>query len=202
MNDNPIFIIGPRRGGTTILRELVQMSPDCGTILFEPHELWFAIYVAEIRRYEKVPEVQSILKRFNELPRNSGAKFAFNASTEAFDIHKIPMRFPKARYVFIVRHLSDVYSSLFKLDNKTERGVVSTKAHYDITMAMYRKWAKFVNIHGGVILEFEHLVTQPLDAMMPVYDYLEFRPPKMERLTKKVRRPNNCVGVEIYERLT
>ena len=55
MDSTPFFILGMRRSGTSILREIVASHPEVDECLFEPHDLWHAIMMDHFKRFEARP---------------------------------------------------------------------------------------------------------------------------------------------------
>jgi len=62
-----VFIIGMRRSGTSILRELIMSHKDVDTILFEPHHLMFSLRVSDMVRYNNDAYVGDSIQEMTQL---------------------------------------------------------------------------------------------------------------------------------------
>jgi len=76
------FIIGMRRSGTSILRELISCHPDVQGCEFETHILRYALQCMEIPRYRGIKWANEEIERFKTAHSNTdkryGIKFALN----------------------------------------------------------------------------------------------------------------------------
>jgi len=160
--NNPVFLLGMRRSGTSLLRRLCNMAP--GTeLLFEPHELWFAITHSQIKRYEDEPLVKGVLEKFRKFcctKRNAGFKYVFNPEIRAFEWPILDKYYPEARYIFIRRKQRDTYRSYFDQDKKAIRGTVPSHIHRYFWTQFYAQAERFVeaNKDRSVLVEYEDLV--------------------------------------------
>lgn len=158
----PVIILGMRRSGTSLLRRLCNMSPGTD-LLFEPHELWFAITHSQIKRYEGEPLVHQVLEKFRKFcsgKKNPGFKYVFNPEVRAFEWPILDTYYPEARCIFIRRNQRDTYRSYFEQDSKTVRGTVPTHIHRFFWTQFYAQAEKFVEKHPrrAVMVDYEDLV--------------------------------------------
>jgi len=120
------FIVGMRRSGTSILRDLILKHPQVDKILFEPYELWHSIRVSHLARYKNDPYVKKIIQDFrNSSVKYKGAKFALNGGIEAMTWRRLALVFPEAKFIFIIRDAEQTYNSWVGQDKNSVRGLCS-----------------------------------------------------------------------------
>lgn len=194
MMNKLLFIIGMRRSGTSILQRLIQMHPEVDNILFEPHELWFASKISRLSRYRNNPYIRKVIKDFSYAPRKyKGAKFAVNAGIEAMAWKCLHLRFPEAKFIFLIRNGEDTFKSWYKLDSnpKCVRGVVPKE--------MYMPWRNHIvdsftqyteqNSSNACIISYETLVKHTDKELLKVWKTLNIR--EINGFQSYMKKPNN-----------
>jgi len=117
--EDPIFIIGAARSGTTMLGEILEHHPDVAYWL-EPKYIWRygnAAAVNDIRRASEANDriKRYIRKRFARFVKKKGAiRFVEKTPSNVFRIPFIDAVFPEARYIHILRDGRDVILSAHK----------------------------------------------------------------------------------------
>ena len=130
-----LFVVGLRRSGTTITQKLLN---DVGcSLLFEPRDLWWAITQGHLHRFRKCSAHTDPILRFHiDMTKNSGglfgAKFGLEPGIQAMYWPWIHVRFPSAKFVFVVRNWRDNYDSYLQKDIGTIQGIVTPTTFHDI----------------------------------------------------------------------
>lgn len=151
--EQPIFILGTGRSGTTILGIVLSMHRDVG-FLNEPKALWHSVYPYEdiIGNYASGPANYRLSEAdaSGEVKRNArrlfGAYLAATGSKRVVDkypemIFRVPFLraiFPDARFVFLVRNGWDTCHSITKWSERL--GVKSSGEVHDWWGVDNRKW--------------------------------------------------------------
>lgn len=166
------FIIGMRRSGTSILRQVIGSHPSIDDIWFEPHPLWYAVMLETFSRYKHLGWVREELDLFNQYA--DGAKFALNPGTQALEWKQLIKTFPEAKFIFIERDQKEVYESYYKADYDSLRGVVSKEEHYLSHARLNYQFFSFTEQHPekAVLISYENLCKEPDKAMEPVWKLL------------------------------
>jgi len=185
------FIIGLRRSGTSIFRTLVSKSPAISTILFEPHELFYAAQLLKISRYKSSKYHIKAVASFNSLPKWSGAKFALNPGIDALEwvwFHKI---FPHARFLFIKRNCDSNWKSYQKADGKTLRGIIPQEIYTPFHAFMNSSFSSFhkANPTISTIINYDKMLSNADKEMQKVWDILKVKSPGS--LKSMIKQPRN-----------
>ena len=183
------FIIGLRRSGTSILRNLILKHPEVQEIKFEPYELWHAIRVSHLGRYKNDPYVKKIIEDFRYAPgKYKGAKFALNAGIEAMTWRRLALVFPEAKFIFIVRDAEQTYKSWVEQDLNSIRGLCSKELYIGFRKQIINSFYLLKN-RENCIINYKNLVENPDEEMKKVYQLLNI--PKMTNLQKYMKKPKN-----------
>jgi len=183
------FIIGLRRSGTSILRELLSRHPDIGNIEFEPHPLWNAVDLNHFSRFKDLSYVKSTIEQFRKQGQGDkwhGAKFALNPGTKALEWIWLPKTFD-SKIIFIIRNLEDTWKSVYKQDKDSVRGIIDKRA-YDIlagnlVMGFMRHEA------SPCLISYEKLVINADKELEKIWRFLNI--PSMMGFNKYMRKPEN-----------
>jgi hypothetical protein len=191
----PIFVLGMRRSGTSLLRRLVEQGTG-GKILFEPHDIWFAIRRGHLERIRKTRAFQEAVRHCRQAWRGHevfGAKFAFDPGIEAMEWRWLQKRFKKPKFICIYRNLVNTYNSYIKEDAEALRGVARMQEHTETSLRLQEDW------HAGSIkqpekfsyITYEDLAEDPEFILREcVFDFLNVTPENLDALVKQVRRPD------------
>ena len=186
-----VWIIGMRRSGTSLLRELINSHPEVNTILFEPHELLFTVQSIHIKRYSNNPYHLQTMEKFNQdNGKWHGAKVALNAGIEAMNWKWLDEKFNKPKYIFIQRDPSHTYQSW--IDNETSKRCICS---YEMYLPWYKhinnSFEEFVknNLDRSCIINYERLVIDVNREINKAWSILGLNP--INSLANKIRKPNN-----------
>ena len=190
----PFFILGMRRSGTSILREIIASHPEVDECLFEPHDLWHAIMMDHFKRFEARPYVREILNDFETKPGLHGAKFVFNPGVEALEWVWLERKY-KPKFIFIIRDQSDVFASYAKQDRRSVRGMVSEAEHLATWLRLSGDWMRFPDEHGerACLIRYEDLLTEPNATMRDAWRVLGVSPD--HDIARKIRMPEHRKGL-------
>jgi len=190
--DKLFFIIGMRRSGTSILRDLILKHPEVQEIKFEPYELWHSIRVSHLGRYKNDPYVKKIIKEFSYAPgKYKGAKFALNAGIEAMTWRRLALVFPEAKFIFIVRDAEQTYKSWVGQDKHSVRGLCSKNLYIGFRHHMVASFLHFEekNLNISNIVSYEFLVKNPDKELKEVWKLLDLK--SINGLQKYIKPPKN-----------
>ena len=186
------FIVGIRRSGTSILRELILKHPEVDKILFEPYELWHAIRVSHLGRYKNDPYVKKIIQDFSYAPgKYKGAKFALNTCLESMTWRRLALVFPEAKFIFIIRDAEQTYKSWVKQDKDSVRGLCSKELYMGFREHITQSFIDFTanNINKSCILFYKDLVKLTDFTMVNIWRTLNITP--ITGLQKYIKIPEN-----------
>ena len=185
------FIIGLRRSGTSILRELMLKHKDIREIEFEPHPLWNAVDLNHFARFKNLPYVWSTIERFRKQGESLkgwyGAKFALNPGTKALEWIWLPKTFPGSKIIFIIRNLEDTWKSVYKQDKDSVRGIIDKRA-YDI-LASNLVCAFMRHEESACLISYEKLIENADKELEKAWNHLDISP--MTGFNKYMRKPEN-----------
>ena len=183
------FIVGMRRSGTSILRELILKHPEVDKILFEPYELWHAIRVSHLRRYGNDPYVKKIIQDFrNTSGKYKGAKFALNGGIEAMTWRRLSLVFPEAKFIFIVRDAEQTYNSWVGQDKNSVRGLCSKELYMGFRSHIVKSFEDF-NDKNNRIISYKNLIESTDITMMKIWNLLQIK--LIGGLQKFIEKPKN-----------
>ena len=188
------FIVGMRRSGTSILRQLILKHPQVEKIAFEPYELWHSIRVSHISRYKNDPYVKKIIQDFRisySPGKYTGAKFALNAGIEAITWRRLGLVFPEAKFIFIIRNSEDTYNSWVGQDKDSVRGLCPKELYKKFRNHIVDSFVHYEekNLKTSHIISYEHLIENPDEEMENVYRLLDIA--KMGGLSRYMKKPKN-----------
>jgi len=186
------FIIGMRRSGTSILRDLISKHPQVDKILFEPYELFHAIAVSHLGRYKNDPYVKKIINDFrNTSAKYKGAKFALNAGIEAMTWRRLALVFPEAKFIFIVRNAEQTYKSWIGQDFNSVRGLCSKELYMGFRHHIVDSFVHFEekNLNNSSMVSYEFLVENPDEELKEVWKILGIEP--ITGLKQYMKKPKN-----------
>jgi len=186
------FVIGIRRSGTSILRDLILKHPEVQEIKFEPYPLWHAIRVSHLGRYKNDPYVKKIIRDFSYSPgKYKGAKFALNAGIEAMTWRRLALVFPEAKFIFIVRDAEQTYNSWVGQDKNSVRGLCSKELYMGFRNHIVSSFMKFHvgDIQRNCLIDYENLVESTDMTMMKIWNMLQVK--LIGGLQKYIKIPEN-----------
>ncbi len=189
--NNLFFIIGMRRSGTSILRELILKHPQVDKILFEPYPLWHSIRVSHLGRYKNDPYVKKVIQDFrNSSGKYKGAKFALNAGLESMTWRRLALVFPEAKFIFIIRDAEQTYKSWVGQDKNSVRGLCSKELYMGFREHIVNSFFDFyADKNRSCIIRYKELVKNPDEEMKNVYKLLDIA--IMGGLKKFMKTPKN-----------
>lgn len=176
------FLIGLRRSRTTILKKLVEQSPDRPKICFEPHDFYYAMAMSPMKRYRNYRAVRNDYAK-----KYDGFKFALNPGICALEWKVIPQLYPQAKFVFIVRNISATYNSYYKQDVSSYRGVIAKDAYQLAARDIIAGFTQFVghNKNQALLIEDQELLDAPDQTMNFIWDFLNLtQGPSIRHLIK------------------
>lgn len=194
-----LFIIGIRRSGTSVLRQLLAMHPKIGNLEFEPHDLWAAVDLAHFDRLMKKPAVKQFVHgtigAFRKKCASNfwyGAKFALNPGTKALEWRWLYKTFPEARFVFIERSMHNTWASVSKQDVGSVRGIIDRKAYETLSINLRHDFTEYVDKHPNtaIIIKFEDLLIDPNKELNKVTNMLGLGP-FLPDLRQYIRKPEH-----------
>lgn len=194
-----VFLIGMRRSGTTILREVVKASPDVGKIFFEPHELFDSIRLIQLRRYQRgfyQKTVRRFQREFGSAKVWKGAKIALNPGLMAMSWRRLDEVFEelRPRHVFIIRNPADTYKSWVKVDKSNVRGIFDYEMYLPLFRHITGSFEQFTEQHEdrACVVSFDAMVSDPQTELLKIWNLLEARPPS--NLEAMIKKPENFGG--------
>jgi len=185
------FIIGLRRSGTSIFRNLILKSPDIIDIMFEPHELMHAAQLLKIPRYKKSGYYPKVIRKFNQLPKWSGAKIALNPGIDAMDWVWLYKKFPNTKFLFIIRNVDSNYKSYYKADTNTFRGTIPQSIYKPFHKVMNNGFKKFHSTHpeASAIINYDKMLVDVDQEICKAWDLLKIKSPGSLKLM--IKQPKN-----------
>lgn len=193
-----VFIIGMRRSGTSITRELVRKHPNVVDILFEPHELLFSCQSIHISRYRNSQYHQEAIRKFREFEAPSdkwfGAKIAVNCGIEAMNWKWLEDKFDKPTYIFTHRDARPNYASWVNVDHDQPRGIVPMTMYFPWWGHINVSFAEFVrdNPDRAVVVKYEKLLENTDGEMNKVWDLLGLE--RLKNLDRFIKQPKYNMG--------
>jgi len=185
------FIIGIRRSGTSILRELMMKHPEIRSIEFEPHPLWFAVDMSHFSRFKDMPFVKDELMRFKRecsMDKWYGAKFALNPGVKGLEWKWLPKLFPEARFIFLFRGVEANWKSYKKQDKDSVRGMIPINAYRQMHSQLYESFEEYWinNPETSTVLQYERLLNKPDQGTGYAFSVLGLDPlPGMAKFIKQ-----------------
>lgn len=176
------FLIGLRRSRTTLLKKLVEQSPDFPKICFEPHDFYYAMAMSPMKRYRNYQALRNAYTN-----QYDGFKFALNPGICALEWKIIPQLYPNAKFVFIIRDPEETYQSYYKQDVNSYRGVIARNSYLLTARDVIKSFQTFSqnNKDQGIVIEDQTLVNSPDSTMEYVWDFLNLqKKPSISRLIK------------------
>lgn len=181
-NNKKFFIIGMRRSGTSILRELIRSHPDIQDVEFETHILRYALQCMEIPRYRGVDWALKEIDRFkninNKTDKWHGIKYALNPGVFDLEWAYLYHYFPEARFIFIMRDKCQTYKSYKKLDKDIKRGYAPWNCYspfFDLITNQFIEYNKN-NPEKSCIIEYKNLVDNVDAEIKKAWNLLELEP--------------------------
>lgn len=188
------FIIGMRRSGTSILRDLLIKHPEIKGIEFEPHPLWNAVDLLHFKRYANYPDVRETIKAFAKGGKGGGwygAKFALNPGVKAMEWIWLPKTFPEARIIFIVRDMQQTYKSYCREDRDAVRGIVPEEIYIPFWKFIIEGFNRYLssNPEKASLVNYEALVKNADRQLEKVWACLGIK--RQNGFNKYMRVPRN-----------
>jgi hypothetical protein len=184
-----LFIIGMRRSGTSILKELVEKHPEVNQILFEPHELFFVIQTIHIERYKKSQYHIDVINKYKgHEDKWFGAKIAVNAGIEAMNWRWLDDKFDNPKYIFIKRNPQKTYQSWCRVET-SKRGLCQYGMYEVWWHHINRSFEHFVeeNKNRGVIIQYEDLLLDADKELNNIWSLLDIE--RIKGFQKYIRKP-------------
>lgn len=185
------FIIGIRRSGTSILRDIILKSPDVLGIEYEPHPLWFSTMMLHFDRFNSNATWKRTVNEFKDKRKLGlyGAKFALNPGIDALDWVWLNEAFDSPKFIFINRNIEDSYRSYMKVDKDIKRGIMPENAYFPAFHFLLASFNKFVvqNSSRSCWVSYEKMIMNPSVELAKVWSLLDIRPVK--DLGKFIKRP-------------
>jgi len=176
---NVFFVVGLRRSGTSILRNLMRRHPMIANIEFEPHPLWAAVDLNHFGRFKDHPIVGLEFNRFNDACERAGgllygAKFALNPGIKALEWVWLKRTFPFARFVFITRPTNQTWASYEREDADSVRGLIEKSAYMRLAGDIQDAFVKEAGEDPGqmTIVEYGEVLKDANKAMNKVFAWL------------------------------
>lgn len=196
----PVFVLGMRRSGTSMLCQLINRCEGVN-ILFEPHDIWFALTHRHIDRFtdnESVVCAEKVLKQKLCTDQITGAKFALNPGREAFGWRYLSLIFPQARFIFIRRNWTDTFNSYTKLDEDSVYGVAHEEIHSYFWSSIYSSFVTHMVKSKSRSLcewvEYEDIIKTKGESLSPVWDLLGVKAPL--GVANCIHRPEQQRGLQ------
>lgn len=185
------FIIGIRRSGTSVLRDIIRASPDVSGIEYEPHPLWFSTMMLHFDRFNSSPVWKGIVNDFKSKGMRGvyGAKFALNPGIDVLDWAWLDIEFDHPKFIFIHRNMADSYRSYVRVDKETKRGIMPENAYIPAYYFLLGSFSNFVskNPNRACMISYEKMVMNPSSELAPVWSLLGIRP--VRGLGKLIKKP-------------
>lgn len=185
-----LFIIGIRRSGTSILRQLLLKHPDIAGIEFEPHDLWAAVDLKHFPRLMKKPKVNVFVndtigdfKRHGEKGKYYGAKFALNPGVKALEWVWLKKTFPDAKFIFIHRNIGSTWNSYVKQDKDSVRGLINKEAY----VSEYKNILYTFTGTDSPVLSYDFMLKNTDKTLSHAWEYLGLKP--LTGLQKYITKP-------------
>jgi len=125
--NQPIFVVGCSRAGTTLVYKTLSESKDLGTLQKETHDFWASLHPAQERGWEshEIPKLMA-----SDQDREYASRFFYSQTGKSRVVDKnnqnglsIPYLFelfPDAHFVYIKRNPGDNINSLIEGWNKAD----------------------------------------------------------------------------------
>lgn len=187
------FILGLRRSGTSILRQIILKNPSVSNIEFEPHEIFHAVSVLKLSRYKNNKFYNNVIRNFNRQGGNNkwhGAKLVLNPGIDSLDWIWLPDRFPNSKIIFIIRNPISTYKSYTKQDAKVRRGVIGKEPYLALHKQIvnsFKDWANN-NIDRSCAISYDNMLKHPNNEINKVWKLLGV--PKTD-ISKLVKTPKH-----------
>lgn len=191
----PFVIIGMRRSGTSILRNILLTAPEVTDIEFEPPDLWSAL-VSRLPRMVNKQWVGSTKGRFLAPGGLHGAKFAINPGCDAVLWQRM-IEFEQLKFVFIRRNSLDTYRSWVKVDEGRQGSCVTPEGihrwFWDRYYGSFRAFAD-QKPERAVVIDYEDLFNNPVSVADNLNKLLGTTLDP-ERLRSMLHKPENTKGL-------
>ena len=190
---NLLFIVGPTRSGSSILRKCVERSPKVSKLEFEPHLFYQSVVLSFNKRFENDKNLQDIISQFesnvSDDNRLYGAKIALNFGFDSLKWTRIHKRYPNAKFIFIVRN--DIYAMEKSFSKKIAKSIdigYSKSAYQSLVESLYTSFNLFIkdNPGQGLMLKYESLVSNPREELNRIWEFIDSEvPEKVEDLIRR-----------------
>lgn len=203
----PLFVVGIRRSGTTMMRHLIQLLPEA-KVIFEPRHIWWSITQGHLERFQETPAALQPAFQFDKFLRDGdgirGAKFALDPGVGAFywrhlrDYTQPGGRFLDPLFVFIRRNQQDTYASYIAMDKDSVQGTVSEDIHHYFWDRLYLDFEAHVEMNPdrAVVVEYEDILEDPVTALQPMWLMLGITPDNTA-LREMIRQPKHMAGMPV-----
>jgi len=185
-----MFLIGIRRSGTSICRQLLIQHPCIQKLEFEPHDLIYVMSTMHLQRYKNSLYHINTIDRFKKnVDKYYGAKIVINPALGFKRWIWLNKFFPNAKYIFIIRDKENTYKSYVKTDAKVIAGVSPKFIYdywYDETIKSFQEFC-YRKPEKSIIFTFENLVLDADKTLAPVWNFLNI--PKLEGLNSQMVKP-------------
>jgi hypothetical protein len=176
---SPVFVLSPVRSGSTLLRVILNSHSQ----ICAPHELHLQVVRIQIEdrhKYAKVAMKQlGLSERKLEhllwdriLHRTlvaSGKKLIVDKTPQnVFDYERLTQAWPKARFIFLIRHPASIADSLARARKSSVDGAVATRVQ-EYVAAIEKARANL----SGLTVRYEDLVSDPVSVTTEICRYLD-----------------------------
>ena len=192
LNENPIFLVGFNRSGTTLLDNILGSHPSIEVIEEKPIVGNFITSLSEKinNNFQNLKNIDEInLKRFRKIYFDNKERYINNKDNTKIYIDKMPLNiihvaeivriFPNAKFIVTFRHPYDCVLSCFmqnfKLNNANANflDLVDAANFYNSVMGLWTQYTKnfSVNYH---IVKYEDIVLDFERSVQKALSFLEF----------------------------
>jgi len=193
--NNVVFIIGMRRSGTSILKNLVERHQEVGEIKFEPHELLFSAQTIHIKRYSKSEYHKKALNQFCGKTKWTGAKIALNAGIEAMNWKWLEEKYENPHYIFIKRKCYNTYQSWIKNETSV-RGICPYNLYSPWWEHINKSFNDFVdnNPQRSCMINYDNMLINPDIEFNKIRTLLNL---SYIDISNKIRKPKGYVQCDM-----
>ena len=189
MPNKTFFVVGLRRSGTSILRQLILKNKEVGDIDFEPHEINHAASVIKISGYKSNPYYNRVISSFKSRGKFKwyGAKIVYNPGVDAMDWIWLPSVFDETKFIFITRNAQSNYKSYFKADKNIRRGVIPKEAYIPLHKLITDSFKKFNknNPQRACIVDYDNMLKDSDGELSKVWNLLGINKVPVQKFIKK-----------------
>lgn len=172
----PTFLLSAIRSGSTLLRVIL----DTHSQICAPHELHLrTLRVSIAKRYGEKSMAQLGLDQrglehllwdrilHRELMASGKSVIVDKTPPNLFMWERLPQAWPKARFIFLLRHPAGIYNSILKVEKLTPDEAAKKVNSYARRLQAARSTLP------GISVRYEDLVSKPEQVTQQICEYLE-----------------------------